>query len=540
MEERPWVRFYPPGVPKEIEFPSISLHQLLVRSANDYPENTAIIDGDQMITFRQVKEWSENLAANLLRMGFQKGQRMAIMLPNGWEYVVSYYAIQRLGGVVVQVNPMYQQQELEGILDDSMAWGIIGHHEIKDKLSGISFVQDIAKIFIYPKQSESVECSFMEMLADQGHPLPDLDINPREDIAVLQYTGGTTGRSKGVMLTHYNLISNLYQNFSIYRGVLKRPGEKLLGISPFFHVYGMNNCMNFSIFTAATIICVKKFDPDHVMELIQKHRPTFFPGVPTMYIALLHHPLAQEIGLNSIKVCSSGSAPMPVEVMEELEQKTGAFIIEGYGLSEASPSTHRNPICGKRKIGSIGIPIPGTDSKVVDLDMGTIEQPPGVPGELIVKGPQVMKGYWNNPEETRLVLRDGWLYTGDIAMMDEEGYFTIVGRKKEMIISGGFNIYPNEVEEVLYQHSAIKEVCAFGVPDSYRGEVVKIAVVLRRNRQATAQELMQWCGERLAPYKVPQYVEFVDELPKSTVGKVLRRKVAEAYGKKGYVDKQKS
>ncbi|MEW9668017.1 long-chain fatty acid--CoA ligase [Ammoniphilus sp. 3BR4] len=527
MQDKPWLKFYPSGVPKEIEFPAISIYQLLERSAYDYPEQEAIVDGAHTITYRKLKEKSESLAACLSEMGFKKGQRMAIMLPNCWEYIVSYFAVQCLGGIVVQVNPMYQRHELEFILEDSTAWGIICQAEARDKLKEIPCSEGINKIITDPHHLEEREWPLDDLLKTSAQDLSKVEIIPNEDIAVLQYTGGTTGRSKAVMLTHSNLISNVYQIFSTFGGMFKRPGERMLSISPFFHVYGMNNCMNSSIFAAATIICMKKFTPDEAIELMKKHSPTFFPGVPTMYMGLLHHPLAEEAGLDSIKVCNSGSAPMPAELLKEFEQKTGAIIVEGYGLSEASPVTHRNPIRGKRKIGSIGVPIPGTDSKVVDLETGKVEMPNGVPGELVIKGPQVMKGYWNNGEETAIALRDGWLYTGDIATMDEDGYFYIVGRKKEMIISSGYNIYPNEVEEVLYQHPSIKEVCAFGVPDAYRGEAVKIAVVLREGTSVSEAELIQWCQDRLAKYKVPKYVEFVSELPKTAVGKVLRRKLSE-------------
>lgn len=293
--------------------------------------------------------------------------------------------------------------------------------------------------------------------------------------------------------------------------------------------------MNIAVYGATTIICLRRFDANHTLEVIRKYRPTFFPGVPTMYIALLQHPDAETIGLDSFKVCNSGSAPMPVEVMREFERKTGARIIEGYGLSEAAPITHRNPIHGKRKPGSIGLPLPNTDCKVVDLETGTVELPPGEPGELIIKGPQVMKGYWKNQEETAAVLRDGWLYTGDIATMDEEGYFYIVGRKKEMIIASGYNIFPIEVEEVIYQHPAVAEACVFGIPDPYRGETVMAVIVPKNEMPVTEKEIIDWCSARLAKYKVPRSVEFRDRMPKTAVGKILRRSLVEEV-----VAKQKS
>lgn len=398
--------FYPKGVPVNIELPHICLYDLLARTAREYPEQLAVIDGEKNVTYAELQRIVDRFAAVLYRLGLRKGDRIAVMLPNCLEYIVSYYAIQRLGGILVQVNPMYQQSELAYLLEDS---------------------------------------------------------------------------------------------------------------------------------EATAFICLRRFDANHTLEVIRKYRPTFFPGVPTMYIALLQHPDAETIGLDSFKVCNSGSAPMPVEVMREFEWKTGARIIEGYGLSEAAPITHRNPIHGKRKPGSIGLPLPNTDCKVVDLETGTVELPPGEPGELIIKGPQVMKGYWKNQEETAAVLRDGWLYTGDIDTMDEEGYFYIVGRKKEMIIASGYNIFPIEVEEVIYQHPAVAEACVFGIPDPYRGETVMAVIVPKNEMPVTEKEIIDWCSARLAKYKVPRSVEFRDRMPKTAVGKILRRSWVEEV-----VAKQKS
>jgi long-chain acyl-CoA synthetase len=433
----------------------------------------------------------------------------------------------------VQVNPMYQPYELEYILQDSGAKWLITQREQKYKLEQIGYGAQLILIFT-DGSSEGDEYGFYDLISNSSAELPPLEIDP-QDIAVLQYTGGTTGKAKGVMLTHFNLVNNVRQIFAFYAGEFQCPGERLLSVSPFFHVYGMTSAMNIAVFAAATIICMTRFEVNRTLEMIRKHQPTFFPGVPTMYIALLHHPDSASAGLDCIKICNSGSAPMPVEVMREFERKTGARIVEGYGLSETSPVTHRNPIFGPRKPGSIGVPLPNTDCKIVDLETGTIELLPGEPGELIIKGPQVMKGYWNKPEETAMALRDGWLYTGDIATMDEDGYFYIVGRKKEMIIASGYNIYPIEVEEVIYQHPAVAEACVFGIPDPYRGETVKAAVVLKDGVHATEEELIDWCKERLAKYKVPRLVEFREQLPKSTVGKILRRKLVEEA-----VEKQKT
>ncbi|WCK52455.1 long-chain fatty acid--CoA ligase [Aneurinibacillus sp. Ricciae_BoGa-3] len=529
MEKRPWHSFYPSSVPNKIEIPDISIYHFLERSAEDYPDYEAVVDGDRTLTYRELKTYTRRAAAHLHQLGFRKEDRIALILPNSMEYVIAYYTAQLLGGVVVQVNPMYQKSELAFMFEDSQARWLIGHYDVKQRIDSIPYCKNMAKIYVEGGSFIGEDgLGFSQLLAPIDRELTPTLVHPKKDIAVLQYTGGTTGRSKGAMLTHFNIVANVYQSYTTFNGVFKRPGERVLSISPFFHVYGMNNCMNLSIFGASTIICMRRFEVNHAIDLIKKYQPTFFPGVPTMYIGLLHHPEAAQAGLESIKVCNSGSAPMPVELMKEFEAKTGAVIMEGYGLSEASPVTHRNPIGGVRKPGTIGIPLPNTDSKIVDLDTGTIELEKGEPGELIVKGPQVMKGYWRRPEETASALRDGWLYTGDIATMDEDGYFTIVGRKKELIISGGYNIYPNEVEEILYQHPDVKEVCAFGVPDTYRGEAVKAAVVLREGAFLQEDQLISWCTAMMAKYKVPKSIEFLQQLPKTAVGKLLRRKLVEA------------
>ena len=342
----------------------------------------------------------------------------------------------------------------------------------------------------------------------------------------MQYTGGTTGVPKGAMLTHRNLMANVHQVLAWAPGL--EPGrEVMLGVLPFFHVYGMTVSMNFGIALGAKLVLLPRFDIKQVIQAIERHKVTLFPGVPTMYVAFNTFPGIEKRDIRSIKVCISGAAPLPVEVQERFEKLTGAKLVEGYGLSEAAPVTHCNPIYGKRKKGSIGLPLPSVDARVLDPEFRPL--PPGEAGELAVKGPNVMKGYWNRPEESAAALREGWLLTGDIARMDEEGYFYIVDRKKDMIIAGGYNIYPREVEEVLYQHEAVLEAAVAGVPDPYRGETVKAFVVLKDEYKGkvTEKELEAFARERLAPYKVPKLWEFRDELPKTAVGKVLRRVLRE-------------
>jgi len=343
-----------------------------------------------------------------------------------------------------------------------------------------------------------------------------------DEVALLQYTGGTTGLSKGAMLTHRNLVADVLQCV-IWNCDAVRGQERMFAVLPFFHVYGMTVAMNEAIQLCATIVMLPRFNVDDALEAINLYQPTRFPGVPTMYMAIMNHPEVNKYNISSIRVCSSGSAPMPIEAQRRFEELTGAKVSEGYGLTEASPVTHANPFNGKRKIGSIGLPRPDVDAKIVDLETGEKDLPPGEVGELCIRGPQVMKGYWNRPEETRKTLRDGWLYTGDIGRMDEEGYFYIVDRKKDMIICSGYNVYPREIEEVLYQHPKIEEVCIVGVPDPYRGETVKAFVILKEKEQAVPEEIIEYCQRNMAKYKAPTLVEFRKELPKSHVGKVLRK-----------------
>jgi long-chain acyl-CoA synthetase len=349
---------------------------------------------------------------------------------------------------------------------------------------------------------------------------------------VLQYTGGTTGVPKGAMLTHRNLYTNTLQSWA-WGGPITRPGdERYLMVIPYFHIYGQTVGLLLGAWNGAMQIPIPKFDPNMLVEAIKQYKPTFFPSVPTLYIAMLNHPEIKTCGLEYVRRFNSGSAPLPVEVIEQFEKLSGAMLYEGYGLTEASPTTHSTPTLAKRKIGSIGLPFPSTECKIVDLETGDRIVPLGEDGELCVRGPQVMKGYWNRPEETAIALRDGWLYTGDVARMDEDGFFYIVQRKKDMIIVSGFNVYPNEVEDVLFTHPAIQEAAVIGVPDQYRGEAVKAFIVIRPGATATADEVMEFCRANLAKYKVPSVIEFLPSLPKSAVGKVLRRELREMEAKK--------
>jgi long-chain acyl-CoA synthetase len=534
--ERPWLKFYEPGVPHHLQYPDIPLDHLLDNAVRDFPEKEAIIFQGRKITYRQLGEEVANAASGLAQGGLKKGQRMAIMLPNCPQYVVAYYAVLKIGGIVVNVSPMYVERELEFQLKDAGVETILALRDFYPRLEAVRKKVPLKTIILTDLHGTGGERTrqksgttgakgvydYAELLEiGRRLPPPSVNVDP-DEVALLQYTGGTTGFSKGAMLTHQNLVSDVMQCVSWNRDAV-RGQERMFAVLPFFHVYGMTVAMNEAIELGATIIMLPRFNVDEALEAINLYQPTRFPGVPTMYMAIMNHPHVEKYNISSIRVCSSGSAPMPVEAQKRFEELTGAKISEGYGLTEASPVTHANPFNGKRKIGSIGLPRPDVDAKIVDLETGEKDLHPGEEGELCIRGPQVMKGYWNRPEETRKTLRNGWLYTGDIGRMDEEGYFYIVDRKKDMIICSGYNVYPREIEEVLYQHPKIQEVCIVGVPDPYRGETVKAFVVLKEKEQAIAEEIIEYCQRNMAKYKTPTMVEFRKELPKSHVGKVLRK-----------------
>lgn len=534
--EKPWLKFYEEGVPQNIDYPDIPLYRVLEEVAEKYPNHLAVVFQGREITYQELGKWVRDLAASLAQIGLTKGERVAIMLPNCPQYIVGYYAILKIGGIAVNVNPMYVERELEFQLKDAGVENILAFRDFYPRLQAIKETVRLKRIILTDLDdltqplSPGIQRSgktagvfeYIELLS-QGNGLnpPSIDVKS-DDVALLQYTGGTTGFSKGAILTHRNLVSNVIQCVSWNQGA-ERGKERMLAVLPLFHVYGMTVSMNEAIYLAATIILLPRFNVDDTLEAINKYQPTRFPGVPTMYIALMNHPRLKEYNISSIKVCSSGSAPMPVEALRQFEELTGGKISEGYGLTEASPVTHSNPFSGKRKVGSIGLPRPDTEAKIMDLETGEKELPPGEVGELCIRGPQVMKGYWNRPEETRKTLRNQWLYTGDIGRMDEEGYFYIVDRKKDMIICGGYNVYPRDVEEALYLNPKIQEACIVGVPDAYRGETVKAFIVLKEGEKSSEEEIIEFCRKNLAKYKAPTVVEFRKELPKSHVGKVLRK-----------------
>jgi long-chain acyl-CoA synthetase len=545
----PWVRQYDPGVPLEVEPVTEPLPALLLKAAAQSPQTRALAFFGKHLSYAQLAEQTARLAQAWRNLGLAPGERLAIYLPNCPQLVVAYHATLRLGGVAVLLNPLLSPKELLYQLKDSGARYLLILDHFLPKVEEALHKIDLTHLIItgltdalpwplnwlYPLKArrQGMVCGFKpgpgryawrELL--KTPPLKEAPLPGLEDLAVLQYTGGTTGIPKAAMLTHGNLMANVAQVNS-WLPQVRYGEERIVGLIPFSHIFGLTACLNWPMSQGAMIIILPRFDMDGFIRTLKKYRPTMLPGVPTLFVALINDPRLPQLDFSEMWACISGSAPLPLEVRDRFEALSGCRILEGYGLTEASPVTHINPIMGTRPPGSMGMPLPSTVAKVMDRETGTRELPPGEVGELVLKGPQVMQGYWQNPQETAQVLRDGWLYTGDLARMDEEGYFYIVERKKDLIISSGYNIYPREVEEVLYQHPGIKEAVALGVPDPYRGEAVKVVVVPRDGARLTPEEIKAFCQEQLAIYKVPKIIEFRTELPKTLVGKVLRRMLRE-------------
>ncbi|MFY9943899.1 MAG: long-chain fatty acid--CoA ligase [Desulfobacterales bacterium] len=544
--QAPWLSHYEPGVPATLDYDETCLPAFLKQTAARYPERMALVFQGYKVTFRQLNEMVDRFAAGLHAFGIGRGDSVAILLPNTIPCVAAYFGILKLGAVAVMNNPLYSDRELEHQFNDSGAKLLITLDLLANRMAALRAKTGIKEIIyttlgdylpfpknlLFPlvakKRKLAADVAPAEnlhrwkpLLAAAAAPPPEVTL-AFDDLAMYQYTGGTTGTSKGVMLTHGNLSKQVQQLKAWFPG-FDAGGETMLGALPFFHVFGLSTAMNLAIYMGWGNILVPKPQPQQLLEAIRKYRPTFAPLVPTMYIGILNHPDVAKTDLTSIKGCFSGSAPLPVEVINEFEKKTGAIIVEGYGLTETTPVTHVNPFRGKRKVGSIGVPIPDTACRIVDINDEVTDLPVGETGELLIKGPQVMKGYWNRPDETKEALTDGWLHTGDIAKMDADGYFYIVDRKKDMIISSGFNVYPRDIEEVFFEHPKIQEATAIGIPHPTRGEQVKVFVVLKPGETASAEELLAFCQNKLARYKWPTMIEFRDELPKTNVGKILKK-----------------
>ncbi len=571
--DRPWLKEYDRGVPQTIDYPKVPIQQFLVDAAARFPERPATVFGnvveplgdrlmDASLTYRELLTLTKRFASALQKLGVRKGDRVAIYLPNCPQFVIAYYATVMVGGVVVPCNPQYVARELKHQINDSGAKVIVALSLTYPVVKAIRAETPLAHVivanikeyfppvlkFLFQVAKEKKEGHFQDISGDAATywfqdilatgddaPAP-VEVLPG-DTAVLMYTGGTTGVSKGAQLTHRNLVANAAQT-NAWVVDAKAGKEVMLTALPLYHSYAMSVCMNTSVYIGSTMVLIP--NPrvmSHVLKSINKHKPTLFPGVPALYVGFNNYPDIGKYEVSSIRVCVSGAAGLPPEVQQQFEKLTGGKLVEGYGLSEATPVTHANPIYGKRKEGSwIGLPWPDTLAVIMDLETGETVMGTGEIGELVIQGPQVMLGYWNMPTETANVLREHpslgpgkWLHTGDMARMDTDGFFQIVDRKKDMILgAGGFNIYPREVEEVLYMHPKVLEAAAAGVPAGKdKGERVKAYVVLKPGMTATEEEIIEFCRQNLAPYKVPKFVEFRKELPKSTVGKVLRRVLIE-------------
>ncbi|PKN19374.1 MAG: long-chain fatty acid--CoA ligase [Deltaproteobacteria bacterium HGW-Deltaproteobacteria-6] len=540
MENKIWHDSYDYNVPFSVRYPKVPIQNFVHLAAAQYPYKAALDFYGSELSNGQVRNQMLRMANALVSLGIKKGDRVGIALPNCPQYVIAYYAILSAGAIVVNMNPLYTYDELKFMTENTgmkmlftfdMVLPNMGKlardtglklivTKVTDYINGfgVSTAKDLGLDENWPHFSELLDQS-----TDTRIPL--VDFSPADD-ALIQFTGGTTGLPKGAVLTHANVVA---ATFNVYfwgnSTIIYTPYEKrtVMGIIPYFHIYANICCVNWGFFSMATQILLPRFDMDEMMSTIARiERFTFFPTVPTMITALINHPKAGEMKLaEKIGYFCSGGAPMPVELIQKVKDM-GIFFAEGWGMSETSGNGISNPGL-KNKVGSIGVPGLGVDIRLVSVENGVDEVKQGEPGEILIKGPQVMRGYWNNPEETANQLTDGWLRTGDIGQMDEEGYIYIVDRKKDMIIAGGFNIYPREVDEVLYQHPKVAEAVTVGIPDTYRGETVKVFVVMKPGQTATDKEIIEFCKEKLAPYKVPKFVEFRNEIPKSAVGKILRK-----------------
>lgn len=554
MTTKPWLDLYPPEIPKTLDYEKIPLQEFLTRAGTKYPDKTAIHFLGKEISYKEFYDSALKFANYLRSIGIEKGDRVAIMLPNCPQNAIAYFGILYCGAVIVQTNPLYTERELKYQMIDSGAKAIIALDILYPRVSsivqetslehvivtGIKDYLPFPKNLIYPfiqkreyglvvkVEHRGINHLYTEIMKIAKADPIRATFNFNEDVALLQYTGGTTGPPKGVMLTHKNLISNTTMCKAwLYNS--EEGEETVLGILPFFHVYGMTTVLILTVMLSNKMVLLPKFDVDSALKTIDKQKPTIFPGAPTIYIGLLNHPDIAKYDLSSIKACLSGSAALPVDVQAKFEKVTGGKLVEGYGLTETSPVTHANFLWARqndRVKGSVGVPWPDTDSCI--LAPGSNEPlAPGEIGEIAVKGPQVMRGYWNKPEDTEKTFRDGWFLTGDLGYMDKEGYFYIVDRQKDMIIAGGFNIYPREIEEILYENEAVLECVVAGIPDPYRGETVKAYIVLKEGATITEEELDKYCRAELAAFKVPRAYEFRKELPKTAVGKILRRTLIE-------------
>ena len=546
MEQQVWHRFYDPEVKSSLDYPETTLYELFEKAVQQSPGRTATLFFGARTSYRRLGQMVDQFAAALASLGVKREDRVALILPNLPVYPVAHFAAMKLGAVLVPTNPLYVERELEYQLNNSGAETIVALDKLHQRISSVvpstavkrviyAGVQDFLPFPLNlaykiknrhePPVDPAPDTYFYSKLLKKRFPGVEAHRSRPADTAIFLYTGGTTGVSKGAVLTHRNLLANVLQTRAWLAGFRDR-AETILAVLPFFHSYGMTTSLHLGIQAQATLLLLPRFDLADALKRIKKHRPTIFCGVPSMYNAINHSPRVQPEDVNSIRLCVSGGAALPAEVQSSFEELTGGKLVEGYGLSETSPVAIVNPIFGHRKSGTIGVPIPDTMARVVDHQTRAV-LPPGEVGELAIKGPQVMKEYWSMPEETREVLKDGWLYTGDLASQDEEGFITIVDRKKDIIISAGMNVYPREIEELLLTHPDVVEVAVVGVPSRVREEVVKAFIVTAQGRQVAKTDIIDFCVDKLSKYKIPKQIEFRSELPKSGVGKILKRVLLE-------------
>ncbi|CAI8038784.1 Long-chain-fatty-acid--CoA ligase [Geodia barretti] len=536
-DPKTWLKSYSPGMPSTLDYPRAPLYHFLQESTARYPERAAIIyqdssEGNEPVTktYLSLDEDSSRFAAALVSLGVRKGDRVAYYIQNSPELITGFYGILKAGAVPVPCNVMYRAEELAYHLNDSGAKVLFCEAELYPTAQQVLAETPVSNVIVAGGNVDGQAISWDSLLTSVSPltDLPALDVD--EDLALLPYTGGTTGIPKGAMLTHANMVANAVQ-FRDWFGY-EPGGEVFVATLPLFHIGGIAGVMSVPLSAGGTIVLFRRFSAERVLKAIQDYRATRFLGVPTMYIALLNHENASKYDLSSLRASRTSAAPLPKAVKESFDSLVGhEVLVEGYGLTETSPLTHANPVNDARA-GSIGVPLPDTDALVFDADDGVDEMPLGEVGELALRGPQVMKGYWKRPLETSEAIRNGWFYTGDLAYMDERGYFFIVDRKKDVINAAGFKVWPREVEEVLYQHPSVRLAAVLGVPDDYRGETVKAVIALReahefKTEESARKHILAHCQHHLASYKIPRIVEFRDELPLSAAGKVLRRVMRE-------------
>lgn len=515
--DRPWWRYWPHGVPRSLDYPDVPLFELLARTVARYPEAVAFQCQGRRLTYRRLDHATGALAAHLRRSGVSPGDRIVLALPNSLEFAIAYYGILKAGATVCPANPMYQAEELGYQISDAGALGVITDLGGYEKVNKVRPATRLKTVVLAGGAAEGAH-SLADILRQRAKA-PAVELRPAEDIAAIIYTGGTTGLPKGAMLTHRNLVANAMQNAAWFNWTHR---DVIMGVLPFYHTWGGSTCLNSPIYAGARVVILPRFDAKELLSAIEREKATVLYGATSMFITLLASPLLGQYDLSSLRYVKTGAMPVPPEVKERWERATGVTMAIGYGLTEASPEATNSPL-ERVKAGAIGFPMMDTDARIVDPETGTADLPAGAVGEIIIRGPQVMKGYLNRPEDNRETLRDGWLYTGDLGFMDDEGYLHHVDRKKEIIKYKGYTIAPAEVEAALYEHPAVRECAVIGKPDELAGEVPKACVVLKEGSSATAEELIRFCAGKVAAYKRVREVEFVAEIPKTAVGKVLRR-----------------